>query len=82
MTYPPGVTNTADWLPPDTEEIAIDRFGGQLPDDTQLFRQVRVSGFNDSKTVLWWPLKRVSVIAGSDLQNAFRSSGEWGDPAV
>jgi preprotein translocase subunit SecD len=82
VTYPPGVSNMSDWLPPDSEEIAIARFGGQLPDDTMLFPQERISDFDDSRTVLWWPLKRVSVIGGSDLQTAFRSAGEWGDPAV
>ena len=82
VTYPPGVSNMSNWLPPDSEEIAIARFGGQLPDDTMLFPQERISDFDDSRTVLWWPLKRVSVIGGSDLQTAFRSAGEWGDPAV
>jgi preprotein translocase subunit SecD len=82
VTYPPAVTNLGNWIPPDAESMVIAQFGGQLPDDTKLFPQERVSDFDQTKTVIWWPLKRVSVIGGSDLQTAFRSAGEWGDPAV
>jgi preprotein translocase subunit SecD len=31
---------------------------------------------------LWWPLKRVSAVAGNDLRNAYRTADQWNDPSV
>jgi preprotein translocase subunit SecD len=82
VSYPPGVQAVADWFPPDTREGLLAQFGGILPDDTEVITQVIRSDLDDSQTTVFWPLKQVSAVSGSDLQNAFRSSGEWGDPAV
>jgi preprotein translocase subunit SecD len=82
VSYPPGVQNVGDWFPPDTREGLVAQFGGILPDDTEVITQVIRSDLDDSQLTVYWPLKQVSVVSGSDLQNAFRSSGEWGDPAV
>ena len=81
VSYPPGVADFANWIPPDTEGAAINLFGGVLPDDTELYPEnfTRPDGVTGS---LWWPLKRVSTIVGDDLRNAYRSSDEWGDATV
>jgi preprotein translocase subunit SecD len=82
VSYPPGVRQTGQWVPPDSVEALMAQFGGVLPDDTEVFVQEYRSDLGGSETTLYWPLKRVSVVSGSDLRTAFRSSGEWGDPAV
>jgi preprotein translocase subunit SecD len=56
-------------------------FGGQIPDDTELFAQSLV-GQDGSATRVWWPLKRVSTVVGNDLRNAYRTADQWGDAQV
>jgi preprotein translocase subunit SecD len=82
VTYPPSVQDTAGWVPPETETGLLALFGGRLPEDTEAVVQRFRSDLDDRTALLYWPLKRVSVISGSDLKTAFRSSGEWGDPVV
>jgi preprotein translocase subunit SecD len=82
VSYPPSVRNPSDWFPPDSYEALLAQFGGILPADTEVIEQVRRSDIDDSQTTVYWPLKQVSAVSGSDLQSAYRSSGEWGDPAV
>jgi preprotein translocase subunit SecD len=80
VTYPVG-GDPATWRPPASREELLAQFGGALPDDTDLFPQ-DVAMQDGSSAVLWWPLQRVSTVAGADLRTASRSSDEWGDPAV
>jgi preprotein translocase subunit SecD len=82
VSYPPSVRNPSDWFPPDSYEGLLAQFGGVLPADTEVIEQVVRSEVDDSVMTLYWPLKQVSAVSGSDLQSAFRSAGEWGDPAV
>ena len=80
VSYPPGADPT-NWGPPADQQAVIALFGGELPADTELFPQRMDQG--DGTTVeVWWPLKRVSVVAGRDLRDAQRSQDQWGDPAV
>ena len=78
MTYPPGASG---YQPLPSEEAVAALFGGTIPDDTGLFWQ---EGFDaDGNPVkMWWPLKHVSTVAGSDLRNAYRNVDEWQDPVV
>jgi len=82
VSYPPSVRNFGDWFPPDSYEALLAQFGGILPADTEVIEQYVTSDIDDSQMTFYWPLKQVSSVSGSDLQNAFRSAGEWGDPAV
>lgn len=81
VTYPPGVGDPGSWLPPTSKEALLAMFGGQLPDDTELFPE-RFVGPDGTAVEMWWPLKRVSTVVGNDLRNAYRSADEWGDPEV
>ena len=80
VSYPPGADPT-NWGPPASQEATIALFGGTLPADTELFAQ-KIDQADGTTVVVWWPLKRVSVVAGRDLRDARRSQDEWGDPAV
>jgi preprotein translocase subunit SecD len=80
VTYPPGV-DPGSWIPPDSREGVIAQYGGRLPEDTELFPQ-HFAGDAGATVTVWWPLKRVSTVSGSDLRTAYRSSDEWGDAAV
>jgi preprotein translocase subunit SecD len=82
VSYPPQVGDPGSWIPPDSKESLLAQFGGALPDDTEVIEQIVRSDFDDTQMTFHWPLKRVSVVRGSDLRTAYRSSGEWGDPAV
>ena len=81
VSYPPGA-QVGNWVPPDTEEALASQFGGVIPDDTEVLRQIQRNELGTDARTIYWPLKKVSAISGSDLKTAFRSSGEWGDPAV
>jgi len=80
VTYPPGA-DPSNWGPPAGQDAVIALFGGVLPSDTELFAQ-RIDQPDGTVVEVWWPLKRVSVVAGRDLRDARRSQDEWGDPAV
>jgi preprotein translocase subunit SecD len=82
VTVPPSYQGDAgSWHPPASREELVAQFGGALPDDTEVFPQ-DVQMQDGSTTAVFWPLKRVSTVAGADLRNAGRSSDQWGDPAV
>jgi preprotein translocase subunit SecD len=81
VTYPAGVTNYANWGPPTSRESTLGLFGGRLPADTDLYVERNIGPDGESLD-FWWPLKRVSVVAGPDLVNAYRIQDEWGEPAV
>jgi preprotein translocase subunit SecD len=81
VTYPPNVGDTGNWFPPTSPEAVANLFGGQIPDDTELFAQSLV-GQDGSATRVWWPLKRVSTVVGNDLRNAYRTADQWGDAQV
>jgi preprotein translocase subunit SecD len=78
VSYPPGVANPGRWLPPESREATEAMFSGVVPEDTELFAQPSPDG----TTQLWWPLKRVATVSGTELRNAFRSNDEFGAPAV
>jgi len=82
LTYPPSYGgDPGTWFPPASREEIVAQFGGALPDDTEIYPgDVRLA--DGTSGVVFWPLKRVSTVAGSDLRNAFRTSDEWGDAAV
>ncbi len=82
VSYPPGVRDYGNWLPPTAEEALLAQFGGAVPADTRVYQQVFRSDIDGTESSLYWPLKQVSVVSGSDLRTAFRSSGEWNEPAV
>ena len=82
VTYPPSFGgDTENWRPPGSREDLVALFGGALPDDTDAYPQDAAMQ-DGSSAVIWWPLQRVSTVAGADLRSASRSSDEWGDPAV
>jgi len=81
VTYPPGVTDFSRWSPPTSREGVLAMFGGAVPDDTDLYPE-QVNAEDGSVLTLWWPLKRVSVVIGNDLRNAFRSEDQFGSPQV
>ena len=80
VTYPAGA-DPSNWGPPAGQDAVIALFGGVLPSDTELFVQ-KIDQPDGTVVEVWWPLKRVSVVAGRDLRDARRSQDEWGDPAV
>lgn len=79
VVYPPGVTNFDGWGAPDSKEGLLALFGGALPPGAEVLEQ---RGIGDAGSVLYWPLREVAAISGSDLRNAYRSSGQWGDANV
>jgi preprotein translocase subunit SecD len=81
VTYPPGVTDFSNWGPPSSREAVAAMFGGAIPDDTDLYPQQNTAQ-DGSVVTVWWPLKRVSVVIGNDLRNAFRSDDQYGQPQV
>jgi len=82
VTYPPSYRgDPASWIPPASREELAAQFGGTTPDDTELYPQ-DIPLQDGSSAVVWWPLQRVSTVAGADLRSASRSADEWGDPAV
>ncbi len=82
VTYPSGTVDTGTWLPPRSREGLLALFGGTLPADTELFEQVFTSDDGTVNDSLFWPLKRVSVVVGNDLKNAWRSNDQWGEPNI
>jgi len=82
VTYPPSYQgDPGAWLPPTSREELVAQFGGAIPDDTEVYPEDRELQ-DGTSVVLWWPLKRVSTVAGADLRSASRTTDEWGDPAV
>jgi preprotein translocase subunit SecD len=81
VSYPPGVGDPGAWGPPADPQQLLDQFGGALPPDTELYPQ-EVTNQAGEKITVQWPLKRVSVVVGGDLRNAYRSSSQWDEPAV
>jgi len=85
VSYPPAITERSvmsAWGPPDSEEVLLAMFGGAMPDDTAIFLE-KVTDPRDGVTrTYYWPLKRVSTVAGTDLRSAFRDVDEFNQPAV
>lgn len=81
LTYPPGVDPRA-FGPASSEESVIAQFGGVLPADTELFPEDRENAAGEFVGTVYWPLKSVSTVIGSDIKNARRVADEWGDAAV
>ncbi len=78
VTYPPEMV---EFDPPDSEEILLQWFGGKIPNDTEICTQEVITS-DGRKVTLYWPLNKVSVVAGSDLKTAKRGQDRWGDPVV
>jgi preprotein translocase subunit SecD len=84
MTHPPGVA-AGEFVPPETKQALLAMWGGTLPDDTETYPQpVRAGSAAAGRpgVTLWWPLKKVSGISGSDLRSANRGRDRFGRPAV
>jgi preprotein translocase subunit SecD len=81
VTFPPGLQDPRGWGPPATKEEVLALFGGTLPDDTELIVQ-KDPGRDGSLDEIWWPLKRVSTVAGADLRNAWADVNQWNEPTV
>jgi preprotein translocase subunit SecD len=82
MTYPPGVPE-GGYIAPDTREGLIAMFGGRLPEDTEAYPHPPDPRSSQGRqTTTWWPLKKVSAIAGADLRGARRDQNRFGQPAV
>jgi preprotein translocase subunit SecD len=75
VSYPPG-WGADNYGPATSEEGALQQFGGTLPDDTELVVE------NSERGTYYWPLKKVAVISGNDLRDAYRSADRWGSPQV
>ena len=81
MTYPPGQSGRFE--PPTTPEALAAMFGGTLPPDTDAYPEPRGQvGADGKEIVYWWPLKKVSVISGSDLRRAYRGEDPFKGWAV
>ncbi|NIM02497.1 MAG: protein translocase subunit SecD, partial [Acidobacteria bacterium] len=78
MTYPPG---QASYIPQPTQEAVAALFGGTIPVDTELFPQ-EVLNADGTVGQVWWPLKRITTVSGSDLRNVYRSADEWQEAVV
>jgi len=81
VTYPPGMTDYGNWMPPTSREAAVALFGGQLPPDTDLFVE-RAHSSDGGTTDYWWPLNKVSAIVGPDLKSARRGQDSMGRSQV
>jgi hypothetical protein len=77
VRYPAGVFDHSSWVPPASRDGVVAAFGGRLPPGTELVA-LRIGGGAE----LYWPLDSIPVIVGRDLMNAYRSTDEWGDPAI
>ncbi len=78
ISYPPGMQ---EFNPPDSNEVLLQWFGGEIPADTEIVTEEKVSP-DGQRVTLYWPLKKVSIIAGADLKTAKRGQDRWGDPVV
>jgi preprotein translocase subunit SecD len=76
VSYPPG-WDPASWNAEFSMEAALSQFGGTLPEDTEMV----VQRFPDGRQ-RFWPLKKVAVVSGDDLRDAFPSNDQWGSPRV
>jgi preprotein translocase subunit SecD len=81
VTFPPGLQDARGWGPPATQEEVLALFGGTLPPDTELIVQ-KDPGRDGSIEEIWWPLKRVSTVSGTDLNNAFADVNQWNEATV
>ena len=81
MTYPPGVAE-GQYIAPTTREGLVAMFGGQLPEDTEAYPEPPTGRAGRSQETRWWPLKKVSAIAGADLRVARPGQNRFGAPAV
>ncbi len=82
VTYPPTGVNTESWVPPNSREQLLQEFGGTLPADTDVYPQLITNPDGTPGGELYWPLKRVSTIVGSDLKTAHRINTQWGEPGI
>ena len=80
MTYPPGVPE-GGFVAPVTKEQLASMYGGKIPEDTEGY-PYPPGGHGSRGETTWWPLKRVSGIAGNDLRSARRGQDRMGRPAV
>jgi preprotein translocase subunit SecD len=81
VSYPPAVTDFQRWDALPNRQSVINAFGGVLPSDTDIYVQKR--SLPDGSTLpVYWPLKKASPIKGSDLKNAQRGQGQFGEVTV
>jgi len=79
VTYPPVAGDNpcgSSWSPPATRELLLQQFGGAIPDDTELYAQ-DIPQLDGTTVTILWPLKRISVVRGTDLVDARPDMDEW-----
>jgi preprotein translocase subunit SecD len=82
MTYPPGAEARFN-APASREALAAMFPGGALPPDTEAFPEPRGQvGADNQELMIWWPLKKVSVVSGNDLRRAWRGEDPFKGWAV
>ena len=82
MTYPPSVPGGRFDAPTSEQELAA-LFGGALPPDTQAYPQpTGVPGADGKPLMRYWPLKKISVVSGTDLRRAWRGDDPFKGWAV
>jgi len=69
MTYPPGAP-PGRYDAPTSREALVSQFGGALPPDTEAYPEPLGPGADGQELQRWWPLKRASIVSGSDLRSA------------
>jgi preprotein translocase subunit SecD len=80
VSIPPGYkAEDFQRASPTTREHLLSLFGGQLPDDTDLFPAEHQPPGGEP---LYWPCKKTSPITGNDLKDARRDIGRLGETVV
>jgi preprotein translocase subunit SecD len=64
-----------------SREQLLAQFGGSLPDGLAVYTQ-NVEADDGTVTQLYWPLQKISVITGNDLEDAQRTSDQFAQAAV
>ena len=77
----PGGQNQGVYGGAASREQLVAQFGGSLGDGVEVYTQ-NVEGTDGTVTQLFWPLQKISVITGNDLEDAQRSSDQFARAAV
>jgi preprotein translocase subunit SecD len=81
VAYPPGVTDFQAYSGASSREQLAASFPGGIPSDVMVLEESR-RGIDGRSVRVYWPLKKASAIQGSDLKNAVRGQGQFGEPLV
>ncbi|MGD8377781.1 MAG: protein translocase subunit SecD [Acidobacteriota bacterium] len=80
VAYPPGAPQ-GNYTGAFSEQQLLEQFGGSIPDGVGIYQQ-NVEEAEGAERVLYWPLQKISVVTGNDLEDAQRSGDQFGQPAV